>query len=109
VDDVIFESAYSFYESKKLTYEYDTIVRLKRLAIGSGTNASELNMPVTRKLYSYRNGVQSAERIPTSNFADIIISMALDPFIGRFDISEIDVQSLYGVSDEIEAYFGTPK
>lgn len=109
IDDVVFESAYSFYETKKLTYEHDTTIRLKRLAIGSGTNASELNLPVTRKLYSYRDGIQSAERIPTSNFADIIINMALDPFIGRFDISEIDVQSLYEVSDEIEVYFGTPK
>lgn len=109
IDDVVFESAYSFYETKKLAYEHDTTIRLKRLAIGSGTNASELNLPVTRKLYSYRNGVQSSERIPTSNFADIVINMALDPFIGRFDISEIDVQSLYEVSDEIEAYFGTPK
>jgi len=84
IDDVVFESAYSFYETKKLAYEYDTTIRLKRLAIGSGTNASELNLPVTRKLYSYRDGIQSAERIPTSNFADIIINMALDPFIGRF-------------------------
>lgn len=109
IDDVVFESAYSFYETKKLTYEHDTTIRLKRLAIGSGTNASELNLPVTRKLYSYRDGIQPAERIPTSNFADIIINMALDPFIGRFDISEIDVQSLYEVSDEIETYFGTPK
>lgn len=109
IDDVVFESAYSFYETKKLAYEYDTTIRLKRLAIGSGTNASELNLPVTRKLYSYRDGIRSAERIPTSNFADIIINMALDPFIGRFDISEIDVQSLYEVSDEIEAYFGTQK
>ncbi|UNT61024.1 host specificity factor TipJ family phage tail protein [Acinetobacter towneri] len=109
VDDVVFESAYSFYETKKLAYEYDTTIRLKRLAIGSGTNASELNLPVTRKLYTYRDGIQSAERMPTSNFADIIINMALDPFIGRFDISEIDVQSLYEVSDEIEVYFGTQK
>jgi hypothetical protein len=109
IDDVVFESAYSFYETKKLAYEHDTTIRLKRLAIGSGTNASELNLTVIRKLYSYRDGIQSVERIPTSNFADIIINMALDPFIGRFDISEIDVQSLYEVSDEIEAYFGTPK
>lgn len=109
IDDVVFESAYSFYETKKLAYEHDTTIRLKRLAIGSGTNASELNLPVTRKLFSYRGGVKSAERTPTSNFADIIINMALDPFIGRFDISEIDVQSLYEVSDEIEAYFGTSK
>lgn len=109
IDDVVFESAYSFYETKKLAYEHDTTIRLKRLAIGSGTNASELNLPVARKLYSYRDGIQSAERMPTSNFADIIINMAIDPFIGRFDISEIDVQSLYEVSNEIEAYFGTPK
>ncbi|MCP0910787.1 MULTISPECIES: host specificity factor TipJ family phage tail protein [Acinetobacter] len=109
IDDVVFESAYSFYETKKLAYEHDTTIRLKRLAIGSGTNASELNLPVTRKLYSYRDGIQSAERIPTSNFVDIVINMALDPFIGRFDISEIDVQSLYEVSNEIEDYFGTTK
>lgn len=109
IDDVVFESAYSFYATKKSAYEHDTIIRLKRLAIGSGTNASELNMPVTRKLFSYRGGVKSAQRIPTNNFADIIINVALDPYIGRFDISEIDVLSLYAVSDEIEAYFGTPK
>lgn len=109
IDDVVFESAYSFYGTKKSAYEHDTIIRLKRLAIGSGTNASELNMPVTRKLFSYRGGVKSAQRVPTNNFADIIINVALDPYIGRFDTSEIDVLSLYAVSDEIEAYFGTPK
>ncbi|WP_180031639.1 host specificity factor TipJ family phage tail protein [Acinetobacter sp. YH12245] len=109
IDDVVFESAYSFYETKKLTYEHDTTIRLKRLAIGSGTNASELNLPVTRKLYSYRSGTRSAERIPTSNFADIVINMAIDPLIGRFDISEVDVDSLYDASDEIKAYFGTSK
>ena len=36
IDDVVFESAYSFYETKKLAYEHDTTIRLKRLAIGSG-------------------------------------------------------------------------
>ena len=109
IDDVILESAYSFYETKKSVYEHDTVIRLKRLSIGSGTNATELNMPVTRKLFSYRGGVKSAERIPTNNFADIIINAALDPYIGRFNLSEIDVLSLYAVSDEVEAYFGTPK
>lgn len=109
IDDVVFESAYSFYETKKTAYEYDTTIRLKRLAIGSGTNASELNLPVVRKLYSYQDGTRSAERIPTSNFADIIINMAIDPLIGRFDISEVDVESLYDTSDEVEAYFGTSK
>lgn len=109
IDDVVFESAYSYYQTLKLWYDDVTVARLKRLAIGSGTNASELNMIATRKLYSYSGGVQSATRIATSNFADIVVDIATDPFIGRMQLSEIDVQSLYDLSDEIEAYFGTSK
>ncbi|MGO1375092.1 MAG: host specificity factor TipJ family phage tail protein [Psychrobacter sp.] len=103
IDDVVFESAYSYYETKKSVYEHDTIIRLRRMAIGSGTNASELNMIAHRKL----NTIDGF--LPTSDFADISIAMALDPFIGRMDSSEIDAQSLYDVSDEIAAYFGTDK
>lgn len=109
IDDVVFESAYSYYQTLKLWYDDVTVARLKRLAIGSGTNASELNMIATRKLYSYSTGVQSASRIATNNFADIVVDIATDPFIGRMQLSEIDVQSLYELSDEIEYYFGTSK
>lgn len=103
IDDVVFESAYSYYETKKSVYEYDTIVRLRRMAIGSGTNASELNMIAHRKLDT-PNGFMA-----TSNFADISIAMALDPFIGRMDATEVDSESFYDVSNEIAAYFGTDK
>lgn len=103
IDDVVFESAYSYYETKKSVYEHDTIVRLRRMAIGSGTNASELNMIAHRKLDT-PNGF-----LPTSNFADISIAMALDPYIGRMDASEVDSQSFYDISDEIATYFGTDK
>lgn len=103
IDDVVFESAYSYYETKKSAYEHDTIVRLRRMAIGSGTNASELNMIAHRKLDT-PNGF-----LPTSNFADISIAMARDAYIGRMDASEVDSQSFYDISDEIAAYFGTDK
>lgn len=73
------------------------------MAIGSGTNASELNMIAHRKLDT-PNGF-----LPTSNFADISIAMAHDPYIGRMDASEVDSQSFYDISDEIAAYFGTDK
>ena len=109
IDDVLFESAYSYYQTLKAWYDDVTVARLKRLAIGSGTNASELNMITTRKLYSYSSGVQSAARISTNNFADIVVDIATDPYIGRMQLSEIDVQSLYELSDEIEDYFGTSK
>ncbi|WP_250162214.1 host specificity factor TipJ family phage tail protein [Psychrobacter sp. WY6] len=103
IDDVVFESAYSYYETKKSVYEHDTIVRLRRMAIGSGTNASELNMIAHRKLDT-PNGFMA-----TSNFSDISIAMALDPFIGRMDATEVDSESFYDVSNEIAAYFGTGK
>ena len=103
IDDVVFESAYSYYETKKSVYEYDTIIRLRRMAIGSGTNASELNMIAHRKLDT-PNGF-----LPTSNFADISIAMARDAYIGRMDASEVDSQSFYDISNEIAVYFGTDK
>lgn len=103
IDDVIFESAYSYYETKRSVYEYDTIARLRRMAIGSGTNASELNTIVHRKL----NTIDGF--LPTSDFADISIAMALDPYIGRMDETEVDVDSIYDLSDEIATYFGTDK
>lgn len=103
IDDVIFESAYSCYETKRSVYEYDTVARLRRMAIGSGTNASELNAVVHRKLDTI-DGF-----LPTSDFADIAIAMALDPWIGRMDLTEVDSESFYDLSDEIATYFGTDK
>lgn len=103
IDDVTFESAYSYYQTKKSVYEHDTIVRLRRMAIGSGTNASELNMMAARKL----NTIDGF--LPTSDFADISIAMALDPYIGRMDANEVDSDSFYEISDEVAAYFGTDK
>ncbi|MCG3808945.1 hypothetical protein I3252_05530 [Psychrobacter sp. Ps4] len=103
IDDVVFESAYSYYETKKSVYEHDTVIRLRRMAIGSGTNASELNAIVHRKLNTIGGF------LPTSDFADISIAMALDPYIGRMDETEVDVDSFYDLSDEIATYFGTDK
>ena len=103
IDDVTFESAYSYYESTKTAYPLDTVVRLRRLAIGSGTNASELNMTLARKINTI-NGF-----LPTSNFADIVPAMATNPYIGRMQANEVDTAALRVVSNEIINYFGTEK
>lgn len=103
IDDVVIESAYGFYTTTKSVYEHDTVARLKRVAIGSGTNASELNAIVHRKLDT-PHGFKA-----TSNFADIAKAMALDPYIGRMNPSEVDTESLYEVSAEIIEHFGTAK
>lgn len=103
IDDVTFESAYSYYESTKTAYPLDTVVRLRRLAIGSGTNASELNMIVARRINT-ANGF-----VATSNFADIVAAMAPDPYIGRMQANEVDTAALKAVSNEVVNYFGTDK
>ena len=103
IDDVTFESAYSYYESTKTAYPLDTVVRLRRLAIGSGTNASELNMIVARKIDT------ASGFMATSNFADIVAAMALDPYIGRMQANEVDTAALKAVSNEVMNYFGTDK
>lgn len=103
IDDVTFESAYSYYESTKTAYPLDTVVRLRRLAIGSGTNASELNMIVARRINT-DNGF-----VATSNFADIVTAMATDPYIGRMRANEVDTAALKAVSNEVMNYFGTDK
>ena len=103
IDDVTFESAYSYYESTKTAYPLDTVVRLRRLAIGSGTNASELNMIVARRINT-ANGF-----VATSNFADIVTAMATDSYIGRMQANEVDTASLKAVLNEVMNYFGTDK
>ena len=103
IDDVTFESAYSYYESTKTAYPLDTVVRLRRLAIGSGTNASELNMIVARRINT-DNGF-----VATSNFADIVTAMATDSYIGRMQANEVDAAALKAVLNEVMNYFGTDK
>ena len=103
IDDVVFESAYSYYESKQPVYPYDTTARLRRMAIGSGTNASEFNLIVHRKLDT-PNGFKA-----TSNFADIVPAMATDEFIGRMTPAEVDGADFRAVANQIAEYFGTDK
>lgn len=108
IDDVVFESAYSYYVTQKPSYPLDTIIRLKRLAIGSGTNASELNLEVVRKLYTYESGSKSLDISPTRRFSDILCEMALDHNCGRMTVADIDIDSIYSAEAEILSYFGIP-
>lgn len=103
INDVTFESAFSYYETTRTAYPLDTIIRLRRMAIGSGTNASELNLIAHRKLET-PSGFTT-----TSNFADIVYSMATDPYIGRMLPNEVDISALRAVSSQIINYFGTPQ
>ncbi|WP_336916586.1 host specificity factor TipJ family phage tail protein [Acinetobacter modestus] len=104
------KSVYACAVSNKLTYDDVTIVRTKTIGTNEATSVKNrmLNCIATRKIYSYRTGVKSADRIATSNFADIVCAVTTDERIGRRDISTLDVANLYAVADDIDAYFGVP-
>lgn len=103
------KSVYLKRPSTQQTYDGVTVVRTKTLATDGALSVKErqLNCMATRKLYSYATGSQSAERIATNNFADIVCAVTTDELIGRREISTIDLESLYATATTIRAYFGT--
>ncbi|WP_312056803.1 host specificity factor TipJ family phage tail protein [Acinetobacter courvalinii] len=104
------KSVYACSVSDKLTYDDVTIIRSKTIGTNEATSVKNrmLNCIATRKLYSYRTGTRSADRMPTSNFADIVCAVTLDQLIGRRDISTLDIANLYATADAVDAYFGVP-
>lgn len=70
----------------------------------------KLNMLVARKLPERVSGTTfSTSLYPTKNAADILVAMALDPYIGNRTLAELDVDGIYSTVDEVESYFGTPQ
>ncbi len=83
----------------------------------------KLNLLVTRNLPTWVNRSVAPPQFstalsPTNNAADIICAMALDPFIGRRIVAELDIEGIYEVADslrlggehidgEIASYFNT--
>lgn len=48
-------------------------------------------------------------KIPSKSIADILLDVSLDPYIGRRELSELDVESIYTTQSEVLNYFGTDK
>jgi hypothetical protein len=92
-------------------------------AITDGVNST--NISQTASAYSaptgtiqQTSGFDNNTLLATNNAADILCAMALDPFIGRRTIEELDIDGIYAVADsaymgngrkdgEIATYFGT--
>lgn len=68
----------------------------------------KLNMLVTRKLpQREEDGSFSTDLFPTNNAADILVAMALDPYIGNRTLAELDIDNFYDTVEEVADYFGT--
>jgi len=109
-DEIKLKSVYACSYLKKLVYPDVTLIRSQTVATDGALSVKERqwNCIGTQKLYSYASGERSLSKQPTSDFADIVTHITLDPLIGRRELVDLDVQGIYATSQEIKNYFGTP-
>lgn len=101
VDAVKWRDLYAITNIAPKTYGDLTLIHSVTKATNAALKQKErkLNMLATR-IY---NGS------PSSNFADVVMSMHLDSHFGRRDLSTIDVDALYAVQQQLLDYFGDPR
>lgn len=101
IDTVKWRDMYGITDISPRSYGNVTTIHSVTKATSAALKLKErkLNMLATR-IY---NG------IPSSNFADVVMSMHLDPHFGRRDLSTIDVDALYAVQQQLLDYFGDPR
>jgi hypothetical protein len=66
----------------------------------------KLNVLASRKIESKQEDGSFAV-MPTSNAADILRAVCLDPYIGNRSVDEIDITNFYESVAAVESYFGT--
>lgn len=67
------------------------------------------NVTLTRKITQYlgAGAFGPAESYPTESFDQILIHTALDPYIGRLSLTDINADGFLDLKEEIETYFGS--
>lgn len=85
-------------------------VKIRQNPTATAVQERKINFGVRRYERHYLgNGQMSAtEDTPSDEFADTIVGLALDPYIGKgTTLDQLDIDSLYETQEEIAAYFGT--
>lgn len=111
VDIIEWRDFYSFENVSNLDFGD---VTLAHIVIPSNSQSRlvkerKQNVDVMRLVTEYQgNGVFGpAESFATDNFAQILIHMSLDPFIGRQSLDNINADGWLILSQQIEDYFGS--
>ncbi len=99
------KDVYAVQKSTKLIYPGVTVVRSKTLGTEGALSLKErkLNFLVTRKLR--QNGTEPL--IATRSAAQALIHCALDEYIGRRSIYEIDIPQILAEEQKVVSYFGS--
>ena len=111
VDDINLNSIFGLADIDKTDFGDVTTIQTKRTNafLTASTKAAELNCIATELVNRYENGVFSPALTPNTQAMQSLIRIALDSFIGRRVVGEIDLDNLVAIQEENETYFGTSK
>lgn len=110
VDEIKWRDVYSVSPVSQLDFGNVTTVQSVTYATSGALAIKDrkLNMVVTRKIPLRVSGTTfTSINYPTSNAAEIIAAVCLDPYIGNRSVSELDLDSIYDSIADVEDYFGT--
>lgn len=110
VDEVKWRDAYGIsYLTVDKFGDVTTVVALTKATEGAlAVKERKLNMLVTRKIPLRAGNGFTTGLFPSTNAADIMCAVSLDPRIGNRTIDELDVDGIYSTIAEVADYFGTP-
>lgn len=110
VDEIKWRDVYSVAPVNELDFGNVTTVQAITYATAGALAIKDrkLNMVATRKIPLRVSGSTfTTETYPTSNAAEILSAICLDPYIGNRTASELDFDSIYDSVTDVEDYFGT--
>jgi len=87
-----------------------TLVQSRTVATeqAAGITDRELNMVAIREVPTRIGNTNTfTAPMPTESSDDIIVAMCIDPFIGRMDISDLDIDDIYGAVESLREYYGS--
>lgn len=113
VDEVKWKDLFKLSDIPNANFGDVTLIKSQSFATAGALALKErkLNTLVCRKIKEYLgNGQFSLDLRPIPYASHIIFHMAMDPKIGNRDVSELDLDNIYGTCDLApRQYFGTDK
>lgn len=108
VDEVKWADLYAMSPAGQSDFGDVTTVHSRTYATEGALAVKErkLNCLATRKVPIRIDGENFGPESPTRFAGDILVAAAVDPFIGGRQLSELDLDAIYGALDDVEAYFG---
>lgn len=108
VDEIKLKSVFGRWDLNVDHFGNVTTIQTRRTNESSQSTISSpsFNCIATELVHKYLgNGVFDTELTPNTQAIQSLIRLALDPYVGRREASELDLDNLLAVQSEIEGYF----